>query len=161
MLLSSVHPHLSLHVLMIPAIFCNPAYFSEDPPQFSLKETVQGFFWSLPMPQGYLSRKILPGDMATWRSAFCMEFLGDVGFPLFLKMLQNTSLRECELRLSTPNFFAPMSQSSSTLELLVDKSSFNLEPAYPMLETDRSCAKLLSWTGSVLSCLSLNPFSHW
>lgn len=63
-----------------------------------------------------------------------MEFLGDVGFPLFLKMLQNTSLRECELLISTPNFFAPMSQSSSTLELLVDKSSFHLEPASPTFE---------------------------
>lgn len=79
-----------------------------------------------------------------------MELFGHVGFPLFLKMLQNASLRECELLISTPNFFTFMSQSSSTLELLVDKSSFHLEPASPMFEIDRSCAKLLSWIGSVL-----------
>lgn len=152
-------------MLRIPAIFCNPAYFSEIPPPLFSEGDCTGCF----LVSSHASRTIWAGRycLEIWQhkgrlwSAFYMEFLGDVGFPLSLKMLQNISLRECELLISIPNFFAPMSQSSSTLELFVDQSSFHLEPASPMFEIDRFCAKLLSWIGSVLLCLSLNPFSHW
>lgn len=101
---SSIQPHFMFLGFLQPCLLqWEPlALFSEG----NCTGLFPGDFQSL---KEYLNRKILPREMATQRSAFCMEFLGDMGFPLFLKTKQNAFLRDCELLISAPNFFAPMS----------------------------------------------------
>lgn len=119
----------------------------------ALKGIVQGFSGAFPCPKDCQSRKILPADMAPWRSAFCMGFPGDVGFPLLLKMLQNASLRECELLISTLNFFIPCSSHLPHLRYLLTSHLFIWNLPLPYLIQILCQIAQLDWLCSFMAFL--------